>query len=219
MVALAGLGAWLVVLGWPFLQTLSPDSPPGQLLQIAERLAAANDLTARVELHSEEAENVEVLIRYVAAPALRIDILRPEEMAGEIYTLREIVDGWLLVHYRPREGTGVEIPLEGPDWLVDLFDVGRLRAGLRLGRVSVSSPEPGLLDVRGPPGPFYRLMIQRPVEPEEDDLFTSVEIYSLEDEREVLVVRARLLEVKLDHGTEFRELLLLPDPPRRWFRG
>ncbi|MFO8034604.1 MAG: hypothetical protein R6U88_05520 [Candidatus Bipolaricaulota bacterium] len=218
LVALVGLGAWLVALGWPFLQTLSPETPPGQLLQIAETLAGAEDLDARVTLEGQGDEGVEVRLRYIAHPAIRIDVLKPEELDGEVYTLREIVDGWMLVHYRPREGAGVEIPVEGADWLTDLLDVGRLRAGLQLGRISVASPEVGVLDIRGPPGPYHRLVIEKAPE-DEDVLLTKVDVYSLKEEREVRIARAHILELELNQGIEFRELLSLPAPPRRWFGG
>ncbi len=218
MVALVGLGAWLAVLGWPILQTLSPESPPGQLIQIAETLAAARDLEARVRLEGDGDEDVEVLLRYVDAPAIRLDLLAPEEMSGEVYTLREIDAGWLLVHYRPRQSAGVEIPMEGQEWLGNLLDAGRLRAALQLGRISVTSPEPGVLDVQGPLGPFHRLVVQRPIE-DEGLLFTRIDVYSLEEGREVRTACVQVLELEFDKGIEFRELLSLPDSPGRWFRG
>ncbi len=216
LVALIGLGAWIAVLGWPFLQTLAPESPPGQLLRVAEALSGAQDVVARVTLKGEGDEPVKVLVRYIAAPAVRVDVLEPEALRGELYTLRPIVDGWLLVHYRPREESGVEVLVDAPEWLTGLFNVPRLRAGIQLGHIAVSSPESRVLDVRAPPGPFQRIVLQLG---DDDLLVERLVVYSVEDGREVRVLEAHIEELSLDQGLEFRDLLSLPQPARRWFRG
>lgn len=215
-VALVGLGAWLAVLGWPFLQTLAPESPPGQLLRVAEALSGAQDLVARVTVKGEGDEPVKVLVRYIATPAVRVDLLEPEALQGELYTLRPIVDGWLLVHYRPREEAGVEVLVDAPEWLTGLFNVPRLRAGIQLGHIAVSSPASKVLDVRGPPGPFQRLVVHLG---DDDLLVEQLVVYGMANGREVAVLEAHIEELALDQGLEFRELLSLPQPARRWFRG
>lgn len=216
LVALVGLGAWLAVLGWPFVQTLAPESPPGQLLRVAETLSGAQDLVARVTLKGEGNEPVKLLVRYIAAPAIRVDLLEPEALQGELYTLRPIVDGWLLVHYRPREESGVEVLVDAPEWLTELFNVPRLRAGIQLGHIAVSSPASKVLDVRGPPGPFQRLVLHLG---DEDLLVERLVVYGVEDGQDVAVLEVHIDELALDEGLEFRELLSLPRPARRWFRG
>jgi len=219
LVALVGLGGWLVTLGWPFLQTLSPDTPAGQLLEITDRLAGARDFDARVTLESNGEEPVELRARFVQHPALRIDLLRPSELYGEVYTLRQGTGGWILVHYRPHadRAVGVTHPMAAPEWLDDVLDARGLRVGVQLGRISVTSPETNVLEVEPLPGPFSRATIRRA--PEEDVLLSQIDLYSVVEGQAQRVLRVHIDELELNQGIEFRELLSLPQWPYRWFEN
>jgi len=217
LVALVGLGGWLVTLGWPFLQTLSPETPAGQLLEITDRLAGAQDFDAQVVLESDQGEPVELRVRYVRHPALRIDLVSPSELAGEVYTLRRGGDGWIVVHYRPYadRAVGISHTMDAPEWLDEVLDARGLRIGLQLGRITVSSPEPGVIEVQQVPGPFSRVTIHRP--PEEDVLLSQLDLYSLDDGQLRRALRIHVHSLELNQGTEFRDLLSLPQWPYRWF--
>ncbi len=216
-IAAVALAAWLVVMGWPLLRTLNPDSPPAQLLALVDGLAAAEDLVAHVVLDGGEGTPVEAFVRYVAGPAARIDLVTPEVLQGEVYTLREVTEGWLLVHYRPGEATGVESRMQMPRWLDQLRDLGRIRMGIRLGHIAVASPRAGELVVEGPLGDISRAVLR--TTPDDPLKIKRIELYTLVEGVERQMMALDVLEIAYNVGLEYREVLAFPESPRRWIRS
>jgi len=198
------------------LRTLNPDSPPARLLALLEALAAAEDMVAHVVLDGEEGAPIEAHLSYVDGPAARIDLVAPQTLHGEVYTLRAVMEGWLLVHFRPGESAGVEVRIQLPEWLDRLLDLGRLRMGIRMGHIAVSSPQPGELEIGGPFGEISRAVLR--IDPDEPLALERIELYTLEGGAERRMVALDILEIDYNVGLEYREVLAFPEAPQRWIR-
>jgi len=146
---LVGLLASLVASSVPWLVTLDPNRPEGMLVQVLQTLQAAHDLDAHIVLTGPEGPAVAFQLQWLRGEdggALKISILAPKELRGEMFTLRS----GLLAHWRPdpQGGQGVivrlTLPQDAPEeagspfpWVN--FDPRELITGIRLGTVRVTA--------------------------------------------------------------------------------
>jgi len=145
---LVGLLASLVASSVPWLVTLDPNRPEGMLVQVLQTLQAAHDLDAHIVLTGPEGPAVAFQLRWLRGEeggALKITLLAPKELRGEMFTLRR----GLLAHWRPdpQGGEGVivrlNLPQDTPEagspfpWVN--FDPRELITGIRLGSVRVTA--------------------------------------------------------------------------------
>lgn len=211
IVGLVGLMAGLFSLSWPFVQTLNPATPPGMLLRLVETIAGASDLSALITLYGEEGQEITARVYYLRTPALRLELISPQELEGEIYTLRKIEAGWLLVHWRPREKTGIESRLTVPEWeeTLALIELNRLRQAIWLTQVNVTRAEDGALEVRGKFGPFRRVLVW--LDPD-TNLPTRLKVIGEE------TLDITIEELQLNQDLTLRDLLSLPEQPEVWIQ-
>jgi len=158
---IVALLAGLVASSVPWLVTLDPNRPEGMLVNMLQTLDAARDVDARLEIMGLEGPAITAHLQWLRGlgeEALKVSLLGPPELKGEIFTLH----GRLLAHYRPdlagqeqaeaassdeKQKSGVivrvtlpaEVPQGGETPLAWMsFDPREIITGLRLGSVRVS---------------------------------------------------------------------------------
>jgi hypothetical protein len=163
---LVALLAGLVASSIPFLMTFDPNRPEGKLALLASELGALRDLTATARL-TWEGTGEELVVRAAwLAPerALRVEVLAPRELAGQVFTYQ----GGQINHFLPARDdipAGVVILsvgdiLEGegvgpfsPQELITAIRLGTLKVREERGEgediLEVSGRFPGLPLLRG----------------------------------------------------------------------
>ncbi|MCR4392371.1 MAG: hypothetical protein NUV94_06295 [Candidatus Acetothermia bacterium] len=213
-VGILGALVGLTVMLWPLIEPLAPDRPAGKLLALLDTWAGVRDLSARVALRRSGEHELEVRLLYLSNWALRADLLAPEEVAGEIYALRPVPDGWLLVHYRPRIDLGIETRLTSANLeaLLPTISLDQLRLAVRLGQVKVTAPEEGTLEVQGRLGAAHRVLLRLE---ETTGLPREIVLFSAQGDE---LLHISILELTINPGVELRDLLSLDPLPGQWLR-
>ncbi|MFH1610088.1 MAG: hypothetical protein ABID40_05635, partial [Candidatus Bipolaricaulota bacterium] len=168
---LGGLVA-LAALVWPWLDPLSPARATEKLLAVLSTWNGVRDFAAQVAVRGAEGETL-ARILFLTPGNLRIDVLAPEGLAGEVFALRPVSEGWLFVHYRPWIDLGIEARILASELesSLNLPTMAQTLEGIRRGQVRVSyvpaptdnafGASPGdEFDVRGLPGQFPRIVLR-----------------------------------------------------------
>ncbi len=222
---LGGVVALATLLVWPWLDPLSPARATEKLLAVLGAWNGVRDFEAQVAVRGGNGETL-ARVLFLAPGNLRIDVLAPEGLAGEVFALRPVVEGWLFVHYRPRIDLGIEarIPAGKLENSLGLPTMAQVLEGIRRGRVRVSYvPAPtdvafgeaasDEFDVRGLPGGFPRIVLR--VNPA-TGLPQEVHLYADPAGGPTLEIEAR--NVTVNAGLELRDLFRLEPPPGHWLR-
>jgi len=165
-------------------------------------------------------------VLFLSPGNLRIDVLAPEGLAGEVFALRPVAEGWLFVHYRPWIDLGIEarIPASKLENSLGLPTMVQILEGIRRGRVHVSyvpaqtdiafgEASSDEFDVRGLPGEFPRIVLR--VNPA-TGLPREVHLYADPTGQPTLEIEAR--NVTVNAGLELRDLFRLEPQPSHWLR-
>lgn len=160
-------------------------------------------------------------VLFLVPANLRLDVLAPSSLVGEVFTLRPVAEEWLFVHYRPKVDLGIEarIPAKDLETSLKLPTPAQLWDGLRQGRISVTYLPASLngaksgdeFDLQGLPGQFPRIVLR--VDPA-TQLPREVNLYPDPGLPPTIEIEVRQLTVNT--GLELRDVLRLDPSPRRW---
>ncbi len=192
---------------WPYL---IPDENQRALQRLTEVLQTWNgvrDLQAEVIVLRPGEPALRLGLLYLAGLAVRLEIKEPEELQGEVYALRAVPEGWLLVHFRPGLSLGLEarFPAESLGRILNEFVVPSPK------RVQASWPREDVLRLIGPFGPFAAAEIVLG-----QNFLLPQRVLLSEADGETMEVQVQNLRVNA--GLELRDLLLLDPLPTRWIR-
>lgn len=199
-----GLGAALVTVFWPYLHPESPLWAQQRLSELVRTWEGVRDLKAAVTVLRPGEPLLRVRLFYLAGAAARLEVEEPPELAGEVYTLRPVEEGWLFVHLRPRLALGLEARFPEAE-LKALFSPFAQTKG------DVRWLEDNAFVWRGQIGPYHEAEVhlggefslpQRVILREPEGTFTELQISWL----------------GINEGMELRELLILDPFPTRWIR-
>jgi hypothetical protein len=222
VVAIVGGLAALAALAWPWLDPLSPARATERLIAVFGTWTGVRDFTAQVAVRGGEGETL-AQVQFLAPGNLRVDVLAPAGLAGEVFALRPVAEGWLFVHHRPRLGLGIEtrIPASDLERSLNLPTLAQVVEAIRGGQrvtYTPASPDHALpsdeFDVRGLPGQFSRIVLR--VDPT-TSLPRDVRLYTEPTGEAALTIEVRSLSVNT--GLELRDLFRLEPHPDRWLRA
>jgi hypothetical protein len=206
LLLLAGLALGLLVLA-PHFRTDENQRALQKLNEVLTTWATAvQDLRAEVRVTRPDEPTLHATVLYLAGLAVRVELKEPKELAGEVYALRAVPEGWLLVHFRPGLLLGLEARFS-PETLGKLLGAW----GETPKRMKVTWPAVDTVRLSGLSGPFPTVEIQL------GEPFSLPKRIFLWDER------GHRTEMVMDNlivngGLELRELLLLDPFPTRWIR-
>lgn len=222
-VVLLGLAVALGPAALSWLDPLSPARAAGRFLAVVSSWNGVRDFRAELVVRGGGQE-IQLNVLFLAPASVRIEVLSPPALGGEVFALRPLPGGtWLFVHHRPNLEVGVEARLSPEELGLPLFlpAAGELRDGLRQGRIGVAYAPGGAegdrFDLRGLPGPFPR--VELAVDPA-TLLPWRVRLYrdpggsqALEIE---VAIKNKSRQLQVNTGLELRDLFQLSSPPRRW---
>ncbi|MFN3346809.1 MAG: hypothetical protein ACK42E_03240 [Candidatus Bipolaricaulaceae bacterium] len=200
----AGLVAALIGLFWPYLNPESPFWAQQRLLELVRTWGEVRDLKAAVTVLRPGEPLLRVRLFYLAGAAVRLEVEEPPELAGEVYTLRPVAEGWLLVHLRPRLALGLEARFSDAEFKALFSSFAQAQGDVRW-------HEGNAFVWRGQIGPYHQAEVhvggefslpQRIVLHEPEGTLTELQISWL----------------GVNEGMELRELLILDPFPTRWIR-
>lgn len=198
-----GLAALVVSSLWPQL------NPGGELLawQKLEELwrtwEGVQDLRASVEVRREGEPTLRCSMLFLAEAAVRLELQEPPELAGEVYALRPVAEGWLLVHFRPALGLGLEARFSGEE-LASLYP-------WRPQSLKVRWLDENTFLLSGLGGEFEELEVHTA-----GDFRLPSRIFLRKKDGTAMEIR--LENVEVNSGLELRELLILDPLPTRWIQ-
>ncbi len=200
----AGLALGVALLGPYFV----PDENQQARQRLEERLQAwtgIQDLQAEMEVLRAGEPALRLKVLALVGLAVRLEIHAPQELAGEVYALRAVPQGWLLVHFRPALSLGLEARFP-ENALVQLLG-GLGTADLR--KVQVSWPEENVVLLSGLSGPFPNVEIHFGLAFALPERVVATDAHGQR-------VEVWFGELQINQGLELRELLLLDPLPNRW---
>ena len=213
---------------WSWLDPLSPARSVQRLLTVMGSWNGIRDLDARKVVVRGDDGEMYVRLAFLSPANLRVELSSPSTLAGEVFTLRPVSDGWLFVHYRPSLNLGIETRLSVTDveTALQLPTSAQLADGLRGGRIKVvyapaplGDPRSGdQFDIQGLPGGFPRIVLWvDPVSliPWRVNLYSdptgtpTVDIEAVREDDEGK-------QLHVNTGLELRDVLRLHSQPERW---
>lgn len=215
---------------WSWFDPTSPARAVERLLGVVSAWNGIRDLTAKVTVRGAEGETV-ARVMFLAPASFRLDVLAPQSLAGTVFALRPIADGWLFVHYRPTTRLGIEARLAPPDLekYVGLPMPSQLVDGLRRGQIRVAyrpaaagdaqaRPRADEFDLFGLPGAFPRLTLR--VDPA-NSLPLGVALYANPAQPPTVTIDLAATDqgwelFEVNTGLGLRDLFLLNPVPHRW---
>ncbi|MEN3010988.1 MAG: hypothetical protein ABDI20_08545 [Candidatus Bipolaricaulaceae bacterium] len=199
-----GLAAALFVALWPYLNPESPLWAQQRLAEVVRTWEQVRDLEAHLLILRPGEPRLAARLLYLSGAAVRLEIEEPPELAGEVYTLRPVEGGWLLVHFRPALALGLERRV-APQELQALWP---LAPG---GRAEVRWIQDAAFVLRPAQGPFAEVEVHL-----EGELRLPTRVLLRAAEGGSVEVRATVRGI--NRGLELRELLSLDPFPTRWIR-
>ena len=239
---IAPVNAWVVVavllLGgalalapivWSWFDPTSPARAVERLVAVLGTWGGIRDFVAEVAVRGDEGEVLGTLL-FLTPAYVRLNLVAPRTLAGEVFSLRPVGEEWLFVHYRPSVDIGIEarIAAQVLEASLDLPTPAQVWDRLRRGaiRVAYTPASPGngpqdggedQFDIMGVSGAFPRVVLHVD---RSTHLPTLVQLFSDPAGRPVLEVEVR--ELSVNTGLELREVFRLErapgEPaPGRWF--
>lgn len=230
------MNAWLVVavliLGgalalapvvWSWLDPASPARSVEKLLLVLNAWSGIRDGVAQVAVRGTGGE-VLARVLYLSPAHLRVDVLAPGTLAGEMFALRPVGEEWLFLHHRPHEGFAIEARISA-ETMADALEfptLSQVWESLRRGRLNVSyvpaptnnaprSASMDQFDIQGLPGRYPRIVLR--VDPA-TQLPREVALYA--DPKSPPAVEIEVRHLDVNTGLELREVFRLDPPPDRW---
>lgn len=200
----AGLILGVFALG-PYLQPNPELLARQRLLEVVRVWEGIRDLRAEIVVLRPGEPRLIFSVLYLTGLAIRLEIQEPEELRGEVFALRAIPEGWLLVHFRPNLGLGLEARF--PDQALKAVLAGF--EGFSLERAKIRWPQENVVRFEGLPGAFAEAELT--LHPE-TSLPARISLKDRAGNPLDLVVE----KIETNTGLELRELLLLDPFPTRW---
>lgn len=201
-----GLALGAAILG-PFLL---PDENQQARQRLEERLqawAGIRDLQGSVEISRAGEPPLRLRILWLVGLAIRLEIQEPKELAGEVYALRAVQEGWLLVHFRPALSLGLEARFPEAALAQLLGNLG----AVDLGKLRIRWFGENIVQVSGLAQPFPTAEIHFGPE-------TALPQRVLATDANGQVWELRFSEPQINVGLELRDLLTLDPLPTRWIQ-
>ncbi len=190
---------------WP---RIIPDENQRALERLNEAIrtwAGLRDIQADLVLLRPGEPALRLGVLYLGGLAVRLEIKEPAELAGEVYALRAVPEGWLLVHSRPKLSLGLEARFPEAALGKILGELGNPSWE----KLKVSAPKENTLKIVGLSGPFTAVELEL-----SENFSLPNRIVILTNDGERLEVQVQNLQV--NRGLELRDLLLLDPLPTRW---
>lgn len=167
--------------------------------------AGLRDIQAEIVLLKPGEPALRLQVLYLAGLAVRLEVKEPEELAGEVYALRAVPEGWLLVHSRPKLALGLEarFPETALGRILEEFGNPSWE------KLKVRSPKENTLEISGLTGAFTAMEIELG-----ETFLLPNRVVIITNGEERLEIKVQNLEV--NKGLELRDLLLLDPLPTRW---
>ncbi|MCS7239821.1 MAG: hypothetical protein NZ651_01010 [Candidatus Bipolaricaulota bacterium] len=202
----AGLLLGALLLG-PYLFPDENEQALQRLVEVTQAWAGVQDLQATLTLTKPGEPTLRLEVRYLPGLALRLEILEPAGLRGEVYALRPVPEGWLLVHFRPSLSLGLEarFPKEALPELLGGF------GAISLDRIRVSWLAQNIARITGLAGAFPTVEIEL-----SENFRLPQRIRAVNPQGQTVEVKVE--EVAVNTGLELRELLILEPFPSRWIR-
>lgn len=202
----AALALGVLVLG-PYFMPSEHQRALQRLNEVVQTWMAVRDLRAEVQVVKPGEPEWRATVLYLAGLAVRLELKEPEEMAGEVFALRAVPEGWLLVHFRPRLLLGLEARFPEATLTEFLRDLGLEPPSA----LTVTWPGEATVRLVGLSGPFFNVELELG-----EDFLLPKRITAWDDQGGKMEVRVE--ELTVNKGLELRELLLLDPLPTRWIR-
>lgn len=202
LLALVGIGVGLF---GPYLLPSEDQRALQRLNEVLQIWAGVQDLEARLTIRRPGEPALKIRLLYLSGLALRLEIEEPEGLAGEVYALRTISEGLLLVHYRPKLALGLEARFPSEELAALIFE------GNPSSTIKVSWPKEDVLRLRGLSAPFSQA-----------DLYLAGEFQLphriVATSPDGVITELEVEELQVNRGLELRDLLLLEPLPTRWIQ-
>lgn len=214
LVAMVGVIVGGAVILWPYLDPQSPIRSLWRLEDMLRDWGAIRDLRAEAVVSRSAEPPLKAAVLYLRGAAVRLELREPEELSGEVYILRPVPEGWLLVHYRPRSALGIEIRWtpEELEKLLSTLGLSSLQGldlqDLERGRIKVSWIEERSFRLEGP-----AQTVEVELQPE-----TNLPTRAILTDRQGQRLEIQVDALATNTGLELREILSLNPLPTRWIR-
>lgn len=202
----AGLLLGALFLG-PYLFPNEDQQALQRLVEITRVWAGVQDLRAELIVAKPGEPTLHLEVLYLSELAVRLEIVEPPELKGEVYALRPLPEGWLLVHFRPNLSLGLEARFGGNALSELLGGFG----ALSLDKIRVAWPEENVARITGLTGAFSTVEIEFGPD-------FSLPKRILATDRQGQTIEVRMEKATVNSGLELRELLILEPFPSRWIR-
>lgn len=192
---------------WP---SLFPDENQRALQRLNELIQTWNairDLQGELTILRPGEPVLKLNVLFLAGLAVRLEITEPEELRGEVFALRAVPEGWLLVHSRPSLSLGLEARFPTDFLSQMLVELG----GASPEKLRFSWPKEEVLRITGLSGPFTAVEIETG-----ENFRLPQKILAFEASGQTLEVQIQ--GVRVNEGLELRDLLFLDPLPTRWIR-
>lgn len=192
---------------WP---SLFPDENQRALQRLNELIQTWNairDLQGELTILRPGEPVLKLNVLFLTGLAVRLEITEPEELRGEVFALRAVPEGWLLVHSRPALSLGLEarFPTDFLSQILAELD------GASPEKLRFSWPKEEVLRISGLSGPFTAVEIEVG-----ENFRLPQKILAFEASGPTLEVQME--GVRVNEGLELRDLLFLDPLPTRWIR-
>lgn len=192
---------------WP---SLFPDENQRALQRLNELIQTWNairDLQGELTILRPGEPVLKLNVLFLAGLAVRLEITEPEELRGEVFALRAVPEGWLLVHSRPALSLGLEARFPTDFLSQMLAELG----GASPEKLRFSWPKEEVLRISGLSGPFTAVEIEVG-----ENFRLPQKILAFGASGQTLEVQME--GVRVNEGLELRDLLFLDPLPTRWIR-
>ena len=202
----AGLIFGIFALG-PYLQPNPELQARQRLFEVIRTWEGIRDLRAEIGVLRPGEPRLNFSLLYLAGLAIRLEIQEPEELRGEVYALRAIPEGWLLVHFRPNLSLGLEARFPDQALAAVLAEF----EGFSLEKAKIRWLEENLVRFEGLSGTFVEAELRL-------DPGTKLPAQARLKDRTGNSLELVVEKAEVNVGLELRELLLLDPFPTRWIQ-